>query len=293
MLRSMTGFGSVVDQVEGVQYTVEVRSVNNRYLKPIIKLPEGLFSAEAEVEKLLRAHVWRGTVMLTVRMRLPDDQAACRINTTALSDYLDQLRPLEVEGNPMLRIDLGSMLALPGVYEPPRLEDVLDATRAGFMKLVRAGIDLLVGMRQEEGRAAQADLLGHCDVVEENLAAVTDWAPRVVLDYQERLTRRVTELTQAGKVSIDGDQLAREVAIFADRCDIAEEIARLRGHIEQFRKAVSLAEPVGRKLDFIAQEMLREANTIASKANSGQIARHVVDIKTAIDRIKEQVQNIE
>jgi len=289
----MTGFGSAAGQVEGAQYTVEARSVNNRYLRPIVKVPEGLSQAETDIEKLIRGRVNRGTVTLTVRVNLPDDQAVCRVNTTALSEYLNQLGPLDVEGNPMLRIDLGSMLALPGVCEPPPLDELLGATKDGLMKLVAEALDLLVDMRLEEGRGLEVDLLAHCDVVEERLAAVAEAAPQVVLDYQERLAQRVAELTQAGNVNIDEELLAREVAVFAERCDVAEEIARLSGHVEQFRQTLSLPEPMGRKLDFIAQEMLREANTIASKANSGDIVRFVVEIKTAIDRIKEQVQNVE
>jgi uncharacterized protein (TIGR00255 family) len=293
MLRSMTGFGAAAGAVEGAQYTVEARSVNNRYLKPIVRLPEGLTQAEADVEKLIRQRISRGTVTVTVRVSLPDEQAFCRINTAAIRQYVDQLGRLEVAGGPMHRIDLASLLALPGVCEPPPLDELLGATKEGLMRLIGEALDRLVAMRQEEGRGVEADLLAHCDVVEENLAAVAEAAPQVVLDYQDRLARRVAELTQAGNVDLDEELLAREVAVFAERCDVAEEIARLGGHIEQFRQTLSLPAPTGRKLDFVAQEMLREANTIASKANSADIIRRVVEIKTAIDRIKEQVQNVE
>ena len=293
MIRSMTGFGSAAGQVDGVEYAVEVRSVNNRYLKTTIKLPEGLSAVEADIEQLVRGRAQRGTVMLSVRMRLPDDQAACHVNTRVLSDYLDQLRPLEVEANPLLRVDLATLLQLPGVCEPPSIEELLEGTREGLLAIVGEALDRLVEMRRKEGDALKADLLVNCDAVESNLAAVGEAAPQVVLDYQERLTQRVGDLTRAGNVEIDQDQLAREVAIFADRCDVAEEVSRLTGHVEQFRQTVATEGAVGRKLDFIAQEMLREANTIASKAGSGQIARTVVDIKTAIDRVKEQVQNVE
>jgi len=293
MIRSMTGFGSAAGQVDGVEYAVEVRSVNNRYLKTTIKLPEGLSAVEADIEQLVRGRAQRGTVMLSVRMRLPDDQAACHVNTRVLSDYLDQLRPLEVEANPLLRVDLATLLQLPGVCEPPSIEELLEGTREGLLAIVGEALDGLVEMRRKEGDALKADLLVNCDAVESNLAAVGEAAPQVVLDYQERLTQRVGDLTRAGNVEIDQDQLAREVAIFADRCDVAEEVSRLTGHVEQFRQTVATEGAVGRKLDFIAQEMLREANTIASKAGSGQIARTVVDIKTAIDRVKEQVQNVE
>jgi len=293
MLRSMTGFGCVTGQVSGVQYAVEARSVNNRYLKIVLKLPESWSGAEAEVEKLVRSHVQRGTVTLSVRMRVPDDKASYRVNAAALSSYIEQLRPMEVEANPMLRIDLGALLQLPGVCEPPSYDEVVRETHDGLMALVDQAFTDLVKMRLREGEELKDDLLMNCDVIEQHLGTVADRAPLVVQDYHERLTARVAELANAGKVQIDKDSLAREVAIFADRSDVAEEISRLRGHLGQFRQATESTEPAGRKLDFIAQEMLREANTIASKGSDVEIARAVVEIKTAVDRIKEQVQNAE
>jgi uncharacterized protein (TIGR00255 family) len=293
MLRSMTGFGTAAGVIDGVEYVVEVRSVNNRYLKCIAKLPEAWSQTESDVETLCRQHARRGTVTLTVRMRLRDENAAYEVNTAALSRYLDQLRPVTIDAGGEVRVDLASLLALPGVCEPPGTDELRRRTRDGLMALIAQALEALVDMRTREGEALVSELRGHCDVVESGLAEVMTLAPQVVCDYQQRLTRRVQELTAAAKVEIDADQLAREVAIFAERCDVAEEIARLGGHIEQFRETMEAAEPAGRKLDFIAQEMLREANTIASKAASGEIARRVVDIKTAIDRIKEQVQNVE
>jgi uncharacterized protein (TIGR00255 family) len=293
MLRSMTGFGAAQGQVDGVEYAVEVRAVNNRYLKAVAKLPESLASAEGEVDKLIRSRVGRGTVTLTVRMRVPDEMSAYRVNAAALQRYIEQLRPLEVDANPTLRIDLGAMLQLPGVCEPAPLEDLARRTQDGLMDIVAQALDALVKMRQVEGDALKADLLSNCKVIEKNLSLAAERAPQVVAEYHRRLAARVQELTGQGNLKIDEDILAREVAIFAERCDIAEEITRLRGHVAQFREAVKMKEPSGRKLDFIAQEMLREANTIGSKANDAEIARAVVDLKTAVDRIKEQVQNVE
>ncbi len=293
MLRSMTGFGSASGQVESISYVVEVRSVNNRYLKISCKLPDFLAAAESEIEALIRHRVQRGTLSLSVQTRLPEDRAAGRVNAAVLSNYLDQLRMIDAEGNPMLRVDLATLMQLPGVCEPPSLEGLVESTREGLLALVAQAIENLANMRRKEGDNLKADLLGNCEEVERNLAAIAEVAPKVVVDYHDRLAVRVAELTRAAKINIDEDLLAREVAIFADRCDIAEEITRLRAHVEQFRQTGDSPEPAGRKLDFIAQEMLREANTIASKANSAEIGRHVVDIKTAIDRIKEQVQNVE
>ncbi len=293
MLRSMTGFGNAQGNVEGVEYSVELRSVNNRYFKASIKLPEMWQHAEGEIEKLLRTKLFRGTVNFSLRMRLPDEQAAYRVNTSALSSYVEQLRVVEMDANPSLRIDLASLLQLPGVCEPPQVSDLCESTYEGMMALLNLALDQLVAMRQREGQEVKADLIQQCDVIERNLAAVAVRSPLVVKDYHKRLADRVAELTHTGNIALDEDILAREVAIFAERCDIAEEIARLTGHVKHFRATMASPEPGGRKLDFLAQEMLREANTIGSKANDAEIAVAVVDMKTAIDRIKEQVQNVE
>ncbi len=293
MLRSMTGFGSVHGAVGEVEYAVELKSVNNRYFKASIKLPEMWASAETEIEKLLRERLSRGSVNLSVRMRLGADQAACRLNIAALSSYIEQLKLLEIEGNPTLRIDLASLLQLPGVAEPPPMDELVEASREGLMDMIRQALDDLLVMREKEGQALGEELQSQLKLIEQRLAEIAPRTGQVVREYQERLTARVAELTEAARIRIDEESLAREVAIFAERSDIAEEMQRLTTHIAQFRKAMGSPEPAGRKLDFIAQEMLREANTIASKSNDAQIASAVVDIKTAIDRIKEQVQNAE
>ena len=293
MLRSMTGFGSAQGAVKGVEYSVEARSVNNRYFKPVIKLPEYWAAAESEVEKLLRQSISRGTVTLIVRVKLPQDKSAYKVNTAALANYIEQLKVVGSEANPMLRIELGSLLLLPGVCEPPALEEIWQATREGLMKLIDTALKNLVKMRDREGKATGAELAALCGDILKQADAVALKAPGVVVEYHQRLRERVQELTAAAKVEIDAEALAREVAVFAERCDVAEELTRLKSHVEQFQAAFQSPEPAGRKLDFIAQEMLREANTIASKANDSEIAHAVVDMKTAIDRIKEQVQNIE
>ena len=226
-------------------------------------------------------------------MRLGDEQAAGEINLVALNKYLDQLRMIETEANPTLRIDLAGMLLLPGVCQTPAIGDIAERTTSGLLALVRKAIAALVAMRTKEGQALGKDLLANCHVIQSQLVVVATRSPSVVAEYQQRLTARVQELTRGAQLEMDESMLAREVAIFAERSDINEEISRLTGHVEQFRGGVGSDEPAGRKLDFIAQEMLREANTIASKANDSEIARAAVEMKTAIDRIKEQVQNAE
>ncbi len=293
MLLSMTGFGAATGGVDGVDYTVEVRTVNNRYCKINTKLPDCWSGIEPEVEQRIRTRLTRGSVTLAVRMKVPEEKAAYQVNTGLLQRYVDQLKVLEAGGDPAFRIDLAAMLQLPGVCEPPPLEELVAETKDQLLALVDRALEALVAMRKAEGQALVDDLLAHCSQIEAKLAAISERAPLVIQEYHERLSARVKQLTEQARLQIDQEALGREVAIFAERSDIAEEISRLTGHVEQFRQTVDAPEPSGRKLDFIAQEMLREANTIASKAGDTDIGRAVVDIKTAIDRIKEQVQNAE
>ena len=293
MLRSMTGYGGARGQDAGVAYDVEIRAVNHRYLKTVIRLPDVWSAAESEIEKRLRQKIRRGSITVSIRMKVTDDQAAYQVNTAALNRYVDQLRQLEVEANPTMRIDLAALLQLPGVCESPSYEDLCERTRETLMSVVDQAVTDLVEMRSREGEALADDLLANCEAVERSLEVVRDRAETVVTDYHERLQERVAQLMEAAKLELDADSLGREVAVFAERCDVAEEVSRLTGHIEQFRLAAASQEAAGRKLDFIAQEMLREANTIGSKASDTDISRAVVEIKTAVDRIKEQVQNVE
>jgi uncharacterized protein (TIGR00255 family) len=293
MLHSMTGFGSASGQCGAVQYAVEIRSVNNRYLKAGIKLPESCAGAEARIEKRLRDRLQRGTVTVSVRMKVAEEAAVYRVNQTALESYLYQLRQLQAEADPSTRIDLSGLLQLPGVCEPPALEEVVAESLPDLLGLVDEALDAMIEMRRQEGLSLRAHLMQQCDLIDARLAEVNSRAPEVVQEYHQRLTARVQELVDQGRVNIDEESLAREVAIYAERSDIAEEVSRLTTHLHQFRDSCSGEGAVGRKLDFISQEMLREANTIASKSNDAEIARAVVEIKTAVDRIKEQVQNAE
>ncbi len=293
MLRSMTGFGRAEDVFEGVQLAIELRSVNNRYFRPTLKMPEFLGAVGSEIENSLRNRIGRGAVTVTVRVKLPPGQLN-KLNLEALSSYVEQLRSLEMDANSHMRIDLGSLLQLPGVLQSEHEDDLAGKLTPTLLEVVAAAAEKLIEMRTQEGSALAAELVEHCRAISRHLEDVQDYAPKVILQYHQRLTTRVNDLMRSSGASIEPDVLAREVAIFAERADIAEEIARLRGHIEQFEKTIADSiEPCGRKLDFLAQEMLREANTIAAKANDAEIVQSSVEIKTAVDRIKEQVQNVE
>ncbi len=294
MIKSMTGFGAQSREIAGARYSVEIRSVNSRYFKAIIRLPDLWSHLEVEIDRRLRSCLNRGSVQFAMRMTATSSEAAPQINMPVLERYIEQLdiiRPDQIDVN--ITVDLASLLQLPGICSPPGAESLSEEVKSEILKLADEAIDALIVMRTDEGKVIAADLLAQCDITEKHLADVSGRTDQVVREYHERLKRRVSELIASSELNLDEQTLAREVAIFAERCDIAEELSRLGGHIEQFRKIVGNNEQAGRKLDFLAQEMLREANTIASKSNDGQIAMDVVEIKTAIDRIKEQVQNVE
>lgn len=292
MILSMTGYGDAQLAEDGVNYALEVRSVNNRYLKASIKLPEHLQFLESEVDKLIRGRLVRGTLNYTLRVRDASAEAAYEINTAALQSYLRQLGAVQHVG--ATSVDLATILALPGVCQPPDMDEAAREHQLRIVaRLTDAALDKLIRMRADEGRALRDDLLKHTAAIRTELAAIAERSPAVVTDYFRRLTQRVNELLSEAKLELDREDLTKEVAIFAERCDVNEEIARLRCHLDQFEKLCDSKQHAGRKLDFLAQEMLREANTIGSKSNDSTITRHIVEIKALIDRLKEQVQNVE
>lgn len=292
MILSMTGYGESQCHDDGVHYALEVRSVNNRYFKASIKLPESLAVLEPEVEKLLRGRLLRGSVTCTLRLRNTSAEAAQDVNVAALQRYVEQLGKVSTRG--AVQIDLATVLALPGVCQPPEIDESARERQFGVLSgLVNQAMDKLVEMRRVEGKALHDDLLLHCRRIRENLALVAEQAPQVIKEYHDRLLQRANELLASSSLQLQLDDVRREVAIYAERCDVHEEIARLRSHLDQFERLCDAGEHAGRKLDFLAQELLREANTIGSKANDATVAHHVVEIKSAIDRLKEQVQNVE
>ncbi len=294
MIVSMTGFGDATAERDGVHYAVELRSLNNRYFKSVIKLPETVSGLEPELETMLREQLGRGSITYILKMRMDSADAAYHINVQALEAYVKQLQAVKMPGQANGSIDLSALLALPGVCQEPR-DDSDEIARHGeiIRACSRAAIEKLMSMRKREGEALFADLMKHLGVISTNLREIAKRAPFVIEEYHRKLALRVNQLLGKAELKVNEVDLLKEVALFAERADISEEIARLTAHLESFEAAMRSGEHAGRKLDFITQEMLREANTIASKGNDGQIARHIVEIKGAIDRLKEQVQNVE
>ncbi|MEQ8850814.1 MAG: YicC/YloC family endoribonuclease [Phycisphaerales bacterium] len=292
----MTGFGDASMHANGVHYFLEVRSLNNKYFKATIRLPENLQGLEPELESQLRRRLVRGSIVLVGRCSDSSEDAAYEINAQALGRYIEQLRRTPQIADGSCSFDLGPLLGLPGVLQPPADEESrLEHAREGFLKLLDTAIGKLVEMRAREGELLSDELMTHHDAIMERLHRIESRAPKVIEDYQARLQGRIEAMLEEAQVKVEPMDLIREVAVFADRSDIAEELARLAGHMSQFESLLNRDDdrPMGRTLDFLAQEMLREANTIASKSGDAEISRDIVEIKGAIDRIKEQVQNVE
>ncbi len=294
MLLSMTGFGEAHSQRDGLAVSVEVRTINNRYLKLTTRTSEGYAALEPHIEALIRKKIRRGTVQVTVRVDRAPGADDYRINLDVLASYrrqIDEARQRWQQDHP---VPLESLLPLPGVVVenccPAR--DVTEHWPA-ICETLEAAIERMERMRQDEGRAMAADLKVNARTIAACLEEVRRRVPLVVDAYRGRLAERVEKALAELQVTLDPADLLREVSLFSERSDISEEVVRLRSHLEQFEQLLDAPESVGRKLDFLTQEMVREANTIGSKANDVEIARHVIEVKAAIERIREMIQNVE
>ena len=296
MIRSMTGYGAAERVDPDVRIAVEIRTVNNRFFKASLHLPEGLGAVEVAIDKILRATITRGTVNLTLGVEPRGAAARVPINKDILQAYLKDIESF-VRGWSRKNYSsglLGSVLGLPGVVGG---QDVLltgvDNLPARIEAVVTEGVARLNAMRDAEGQTTAADMRATLDEMEKWLAAIDARVPAVIEEYRQRLRERVTALLEGVEIALDDQVLAREVAFAAERSDINEEIARLRSHVGQFRELLVESGPGGRKLEFITQEMYREVNTMGAKSNDSEISRLVVTVKVGVDRLREQSQNVE
>ena len=292
MIRSMTGYGSAKGTVAGFAVTVELRSVNNRYLDLGIKLPRGFLFAESEIKNYIQKKVLRGKVDFFLTLdTVESDQKRIRVNTRLAEAYRNAIT------------EIGQNLALPAfvsALDIARFSDVLslekeeldqDAFLEQLLPLLDAALSDFNAMRTREGEKLAEDLLQKADKIEEMVRAVECKAPNTVLAYRERLEAKLREILNDSSVA--EERVIAEAAIFADRVATDEETVRLHSHLSQFRKLMAEGSPIGRKLDFLIQEFNREANTIGSKCQDSEIAYLVVELKSEIEKIREQVQNIE
>ena len=289
----MTGFGNASLQTEGVHVSSEIKSVNNRYLKISVRMPDSVARFEAEIEKLVRSRVTRGSVQLSIRVRFTSGQSEYRIDQDLLRSFQRQLA--EISGDAKVNsATLGELLSLPGVVSQTELpEEFVNSLWPAVEASLKESLDHFEDFRRREGEAMRPDLEKQCEVIENEGRQVALLTPQVVTEYRDKILERVRRLIGDASVNISENDVIREVALFADRCDINEEITRLRSHTEQFRRLLNGETSQGRKLEFIGQEMFREINTIGSKANHVTIALSVVEMKAAIERMREVLQNVE
>jgi uncharacterized protein (TIGR00255 family) len=292
----MTGFGEARYQSDALTLSVELRALNNRYLKVSVRASDPYHLLEPEFEKVVRRAVRRGTVQIHFRCERQAAPADFRINATALASYLKQVEAVQAELGLQDRGGslLAQVLALPGVVpEPGSLTAHLEEDWPVIERTLQAALDKLQGMRREEGRAMAQELLAHRDTIAAHLERIRARIPQVTTIYRDRLYERVRQLLGELDVQLDRSDLIKEVSIFAERSDIAEEVVRLASHLGQFQEMMNDKESPGRKLEFLTQEMFREANTIGSKASDVEISREVVEIKATLEKIRELVQNVE
>ncbi|MFM7039432.1 MAG: YicC/YloC family endoribonuclease [Planctomycetaceae bacterium] len=290
MLLSMTGFGHSSLQTSLAHVSAELKSVNNRYLKLSLRLPDSLARFEADIERVIRSRIARGAVQGTIRVRFLSGQTDHQLDLQVLHSYQQQLGSVISAAE----IPLAALLTLPGVVIESEVDDAqLSALWPDLERCLCDTLDHFDDFRRREGESMRQDLSLQCDVIQQHLVTVTELSPTVVIEYRDKLLERVRRLMADLNVTLNETDIIREMAIFADRCDINEEITRLKSHIEQFRRMLAADNSQGRKLEFISQEMFREINTIGSKANSTTIGHCVVEMKAAIERIREVLQNVE
>ena len=290
MLKSMTGFGTARCTVAGYDLVVEAKAVNGRFLKTSVKLPNFLAAQESALEGVMKAHLRRGSVTLSVfasrvQDAAADAVAAVQVNEAIVRGYQAVFKRLGVSGD--------SIPMLPGVIGQSDRNDVAPALVQALLACATQALEQLDAMRQREGAALAAVLRELCAQVETTRQAVGVRAPRVLTEYQSKLQQRLAALLAGSDLPVEPAVLAREVAVFADRSDITEELDRLGVHLVQVGLHLSQAGEVGRTLEFLAQEMNREVNTLGSKSADSEISQRVVQMKGDLERFKEQVANVQ
>ena len=292
MIKSMTGYGRAVAAVNGREFTVELRSVNNRYLDCTVKLPRSLSFAEDAVKQAVKASVSRGKVDVFISLKSESaDDTTITLNKSVLEGYLAAMRQMVAEFEVRDDISVSTVSRLPEVFsvEKPQVdEEQLLKDLLSVVEQALAGYD---AMRCTEGQALDADLRSRGNTILELVSQVEQGNAQTVIDYRARLEAKLKEVLSA--TNIDESRILTEAAIFADKVAVDEETVRLRSHLAQMNEMLTTGGAVGRKLDFLLQEMNREANTIGSKCTDVRLARIVVDIKAELEKIREQTQNIE
>lgn len=292
MVHSMTGYGRSVQTIGGKEITVELRSVNNRFLDCNVKLPRAFSYAEDAVKQAVRQSVARGKVDVFIGIQVTQDEnVRISLNRPVLEGYLEALRTIARDYSLRDDISAATMSRFPEVFVVERAEEDEKRNVADILCVVEAAIEAYNAMRQTEGAAMVADLRSRAAAIEADVTRIEARSPQTVKEYHDRLLAKLREVLD--NANIDESRIVTEAAIFADKVCVDEETVRLRSHLNQLEALVQGGGAIGRKLDFLLQEMNRETNTIGSKCNDLELTRYVVEIKSELEKIREQIQNIE
>ena len=293
MIRSMTSFGrSSSEEGQKRVFTVEMKSVNSRYLDVNIRMPKTLISLEEEIRKMISNSLNRGKVDVFINLKNYNDGSGIpKVDINLAQGYLECLKEIEEKLGVKNDISVMQIARFPEVITVVEEEDKIEEVWQELKPLINDSLNMMIGMREVEGNKLKEDILFKISAIEELVSKVEEFADTIPKAFKVKLDERVKELL--GNVDIDESRIAMEVCMLADKATVDEEIIRLRSHINQVRETLNLKEPVGRKLDFIVQEMNRETNTIGSKSSDIQMTNIVIDIKNILEKIREQVQNIE
>ena len=292
MIKSMTGYGGAKGSAEGLSVSIELKSVNNRYLDVSVKLPRTMLFAEEPIKAAVGRHISRGKVdvFVTVDQSASDDMEV-RVNEPLLKGYIEALSAAAEKFGLQNDMTVMSLCRLPDVLSTDRREIDSSALMTGITEILERALTEYDAMRLREGEKLRDDVLARLETISRLTGVVEENAPKTVAEYRARLEQKLQEVLATA--NIDESRVLTEAAIFADKVAVDEETVRLRSHIRQYRDILEKNEPVGRKLDFLTQELNRETNTIGSKAQELAITRMVVDMKAEIEKIREQIQNIE
>ena len=292
MIGSMTGYGRGEAQEEGILFEVEIRAVNHRYSDISIRMPKQLTFLEDKVRNVINNYLYRGKIDVFISYEnTGDEHKNITVDESLARAYIDILQKLRDNYNLKDDITVSLVAKFPEVIKVESAQEDEEKLWCVLKRALEASLNALIQMRENEGLKLKNDLLIKKEIIKDSLEEIKKRAPNVVHEYGQKLHSRISELLD--QATVDETRIAMETALFADRCSIDEEIVRLDSHLNQLSLIIEIEEPAGRKLDFLIQEMIREANTIGSKANDLDIIKEVLKIKSEIEKMREQVQNIE
>ncbi len=294
MIKSMTGFGRCETEINGREITVEIKSVNHRYFEFSCRTPRGYNFLDDKLKSYVNSKVSRGKIDMFVNIGVSEDTPSeVTVNHQLVSGYLNAMKEISDTYGVSNDISVVSLSRFPDVFTVHKAAEDEEQITADVLSAAESALNSFISMREAEGEKMKSDILSRAQIILAIVEEIEVRSPQTVEEYEKRLLEKIKQTLDNNEINIDEQRVLTEVAIFADKVAVAEETVRLRSHFEQLKKFLEYDEPVGRKIDFIIQEMNREANTIGSKVQDAVLAHKVVDIKSEIEKIREQIQNIE